>query len=330
MKSEDEWMSKMTVRSCCQPLDCGGLTLLFLPMAEGAQHDLRTHDARCAESQSGIQPPQSKASRHGRGSAEWRLDERLRFVVVGVLFVALLLLLFPSTARAAELAGVRQLVVATAPSWDAFEGSAQRFERAGGAWKAVGKPWTVLYGKRGLAWGSGMHGQEEKGLRKVENDGRSPAGVFRIGTIYTYDSALPSGSDYPFHTVTAADAWIDDVNHPKYNQHVVVDPKNPPPWYAKQRMRPGDFAYRWLVELRHNSDPPIPGQGSAIFLHLRRAPHKPSVGCTVMAEPDLVTLIRWLRADANPHFALVPRAEYAAKWKAWNLPPPDVASALLQ
>jgi L,D-peptidoglycan transpeptidase YkuD (ErfK/YbiS/YcfS/YnhG family) len=241
----------------------------------------------------------------------------------------IVLCLFSSVA-AGELDGVRQLVVATAPSWDAFEGSAQRFERAGGAWKAVGKPWAVLYGKRGLAWGLGIHGQEEAGLHKVENDGRSPAGIFRIGTVYTYDSALPAGSDYPFHTVTAADAWIDDGTHPQYNQHVIVDPKNPPPWYVKQRMRLGDFAYRWLVEVRHNSDPPVPGKGSAIFFHLRRAPHRPSTGCTVMAEPDLTTLIRWLRAEAKPHFVLLPRAEYAAKWKAWNLPPPDTAKALLQ
>ena len=239
-------------------------------------------------------------------------------------------LVFSCAANAGDLDGVRQIVVAIAPSWDAFEGSAQRFERVGGEWKAVGKPWAVLYGKRGLAWGSGVHGQEEKGLRKVENDGRSPAGVFRIGTVYTYDSALPAGSDYPFHTVTAADTWIDDVNHPQYNRHVIVDPRNPPPWYAKQRMRPGDFAYRWLVELRHNADPPVPGQGSAIFLHLRRAPHKGSVGCTVMAEPDLVALMRWLRADAKPHFVLLPREEYAAKWKAWSLPAPAAAQALLR
>jgi hypothetical protein len=49
-----------------------------------------------------------------------------------------------------------------------------------------------------------------------------------------------------------------------------------------------------------------------------------------MAEPDLVGLIRWLRADAKPHFVLLPRDEYAAKWKPWNLPPPATASALLR
>ena len=242
----------------------------------------------------------------------------------------MLLLIFPSVARAAELDGIRQLIVAIAPSWDANSGNAQRFERTSAGWKAVGKPWPVLFGKNGIAWGSGIRGQEEKGLHKAERDGRAPAGLFRIGTIYTYDRALPEGSDYPFHTVTDADAWVDDVNHPKYNRHVIVDPKNPPPWFAKQRMRLGDFAYRWLVEIRHNSDPPVPGKGSAIFFHIRRGPQKPSAGCTTMAEENLVTMIRWLRADARPHFALLPQSEYAAKWKSWNLPTPDSAAALLR
>ena len=57
-------------------------------------------------------------------------------------------------------------------------------------------------------------------------------------------------------------------------------------------MRSGDFAYRWLVEIRHNADPPVPGYGSAIFFHIRRGPSRPSAGCTTMAEKNLVELIR--------------------------------------
>lgn len=239
------------------------------------------------------------------------------------LAAALALFLTAGIAWPADLDGVRQLVVAIAPSWDSTTGTARRFERASGAWRPVGEAWPVLFGRSGLAWGIGVRGQEEKGPRKVERDGRAPAGLFRIGKIYTYDRALPVGSDYPFHTVTAADAWIDDVAHPQYNRHVLVDPASPPPWYLKQRMRLGDFAYRWLVEIRHNADPPQPGAGSAIFFHLRRGPDRPSSGCTVMAEQALVALIRWLRAEARPHFVLLPRAEYAAKWKAWELPAPE-------
>ena len=231
--------------------------------------------------------------------------------------------------HAGDLDQTRQLIVSIAPDWNSNTGVLQRFERDGRGWKAVGEPWRVLYGKNGLAWGLGVRGQEQAGTKKVERDKRAPAGLFKIGKIYTYDSVLPSGSSFPFHTVTTADAWIDDVNHPQYNQHVTIDPANPPAWFAKQKMRHNDFAYRWLVEIRHNSDPPQPGLGSAIFFHIRRGAQKPSAGCTTMAEADLVKMIRWLRADARPHYALLPRSEYTRLWKSWDLPSPEVAAALL-
>ncbi len=207
-----------------------------------------------------------------------------------------------------------------------MRGQVQLFERAPGAkWKPVSPSWPVLFGKKGLAWGSGRAGQNEAGLRKVERDMRAPAGLFQIGKVYTYDAQLPSGSDYPFHQVTTADAWIDDVNHPDYNRFVrIPDPANPPAWFAKQKMRHNDFAYRWLVEIRHNSDPPVAGAGSAIFFHIRRGVDRPSAGCTTMAESNLVKMISWLRPAAKPHYVLLPTAEYARKWQSWQLPPPEL------
>jgi len=222
--------------------------------------------------------------------------------------------------NASDLSGVSQLIVGTASDWNSNKGNIQRYEKIGKDWKPVGEPIPVLFGRSGLAWGRGVRGQEQTGSGKVEKDWRAPAGLFRIGKIYTYDKALPAGSDYPFHTVGEGDAWVDDVSNPKYNQHVVVDPANPPSWFEKQKMRHGDFAYHWLVEIRHNSDPPAAGKGSAIFFHIRRGPNKPSAGCTTMAKDDLVTLIRWLRADAHPHYALLPKAEYERLWKSWGLP----------
>ena len=178
-------------------------------------------------------------------------------------------------------------------------------------------------------WGRGVLGTDEPGPHKAERDGRAPAGVFRIGKIYTEDPALPAGADFPMRTIGRGDAWIDDPKHPQYNQHVVIDPANPPPWFEKQKMRHGDFAYRWLVEIRHNSDPPVAGAGSAIFFHIRRGPQRPSAGCTTMAQDDLVSLIKWLRAEHRPHYALLPKSEYLAKWKAWGLPSPEEAALLL-
>lgn len=224
---------------------------------------------------------------------------------------------------------VDQLIVSISPGWNSKSGKLQLFERSGDQWKAVGEPWDVLYGPAGLAWGRGVHGTEEAGIRKVERDKRAPAGVFKMGKIYTYDKALPEGAQYPFRTVGKGDAWIDDSTHPDYNKHVVVDPANPPAWFEKQKMRHNDFAYRWLLEIRHNSDPPVPNAGSAIFFHMRRGPTRPSAGCTVMAESNLIRLMRWMRAERNPHYALLPKAEYLQKWKEWGLPSPEEAAAML-
>lgn len=238
--------------------------------------------------------------------------------------VTVLLLLF--SASSARAAGVpddcQQLIVGLAPDWNSMRGTLQRFERAGnGPWQRVSPPIAVLFGKKGLAWGRGLAGQAETGLHKTERDGRAPAGVFRIGKIYTYDAALPPGADFPFHQVTAADAWIDDPTRPDYNQQIAIeDPAHSPSWFAKEKMRHNDFAYRWLVEIRHNSDPPRPNEGSAIFFHIRRGTARPTAGCTTMAEADLVALITWLRADRNPCYVLVPRVVYQEKEKSWNLP----------
>ena len=217
-----------------------------------------------------------------------------------------------------------QLILGIAPTWNSIRGELRLFERSpGGKWEAVSAPSPVLFGKNGVAWGTGLAGQNESGLRKKERDGRAPAGVFEIGKVFGYDPQLPPGADYPYHQVTEADIWSDDPRSANYNRHIVIDPKNPPDNYTHEKMRSGDFAYHWLIEIRHNSDPPVPGGGSAIFFHIRRGVNRPTTGCTTMAKADLVKLITWLRAGRHPCYALLPAAEYDKKWRAWNLPSPE-------
>jgi L,D-peptidoglycan transpeptidase YkuD (ErfK/YbiS/YcfS/YnhG family) len=242
--------------------------------------------------------------------------------------VCALLLLASSVYAAGVPDDCTQLLLGVAPDWNSMKGELRLYERAhGGAWRQNGEAIAVLFGKNGLAWGTGLAGQDEDGLRKKERDGRAPAGVFRLGKVYTYDAQLPPGSDYPFHQVSEADVWSDDPRSPNYNRHIVIDPKNPPDNYTHERMRSGDFAYRWLIEVRHNSDPPVPGAGSAIFFHIRRGVSRPTAGCTTMAEENLVRVISWLRSASRPCYALLPQAEYAKKWQSWKLPPPKNAVA---
>jgi L,D-peptidoglycan transpeptidase YkuD (ErfK/YbiS/YcfS/YnhG family) len=218
-----------------------------------------------------------------------------------------------------------QLILGIAPSWDSMRGELRLFERSrDGDWAPVVGTFPVLFGKNGVAWGAGLAGQNEAGLRKKERDGRAPAGVFEIGQIFGYDPHLPAGAEYPYHQVTEADVWSDDPLSPNYNRHVVIDPKNPPDDYTHEKMRSGDFAYHWLIEIRHNSDPPMPGAGSAIFFHIRRGVNRPTTGCTTMAKENLVKLITWLRAKRHPCYALLPAVEYDKKWRSWKLPSPEI------
>lgn len=246
-----------------------------------------------------------------------------KFWIVGLTSLAMSARLF------ALDSSIAQLAVSIAPDWDSPSGKLQLFEREGSGWKAASPPFRVLYGKNGLAWGRGIQGLNEPGIQKTERDKRAPAGIFKIGTIYTYDPALPAGASYPFHTITDADAWIDDPNLPHYNQHVVIDAKNPPPWFEKQKMRLNDPPHRWLIEIRHNADPPVPNAGSAIFFHIQRGPDRSSAGCTVMQEASIVRIIQWLRKEKNPHYVLLPREEYLRRWKAWGLPSPRESPGLL-
>jgi L,D-peptidoglycan transpeptidase YkuD (ErfK/YbiS/YcfS/YnhG family) len=241
------------------------------------------------------------------------------------LLISLLMLLATSVHADGVPDDCTQLIVGTAATWDSTRGELRLFERArGGDWTAVAGPFPVLFGKKGIAWGTGLAGQNEPGLRKKERDGRAPAGIFEIGKVFGYDPHLPPGADYPYHQVTEADVWSDDPRSPNYNRHIVIDPKNPPDNYTREKMRSGDFAYHWLVEIRHNSDPPVQGAGSAIFFHIRRGVNRPSTGCTTMARENLVKMITWLRAKRHPCYALLPANEYDTKWRSWNLPSPKL------
>src|SRR5437764_14773695 len=108
-----------------------------------------------------------------------------------------------------------QLILGIAPTWNSMRGDLRLFERArGGDWVSVAGPFPVLFGKNGVAWGTGLAGQNEPGLRKQESDGRGPAGVFEIGEVFGYDSNLPPGADYTYRQVTEADVWSDGAGSP--------------------------------------------------------------------------------------------------------------------
>ena len=53
-----------------------------------------------------------------------------------------------------------QLILGIAPTWNSMRGELRLLERSrGGEWAAASGPFPVLFGKNGIAWGTGLAGQ---------------------------------------------------------------------------------------------------------------------------------------------------------------------------
>ncbi len=215
-----------------------------------------------------------------------------------------------------------QLVTAVVADWDSPTAELRRWQReqAGAPWRPAGRPWTAVIGQ-GAAWGQGLHGDGAPGRpgpRKREGDRRSPAGLFTIGPAFGYAAAPPTGTRVAYTAVDASWQCVDDPASAHYNR--VLDQRTvTPDWSSAEAMRRRDALYTWVVAIRHNQAA-TPGGGSCIFLHVWRDAGHPTVGCTAMAEADLVRLLAALDPAAHPVLALLPAAEYAALAPAWGLP----------
>ncbi|WP_250339716.1 L,D-transpeptidase family protein [Luteibacter flocculans] len=219
----------------------------------------------------------------------------------------------------------RQMIVVTTDDWNADHGVLRAYVREGAQWKAVGPAADVTIGKRGSAWGIGLNPPERDGPVKKEGDGRSPAGVFRIGQAFGYAESAPTALAY--RGLTASDYCVDVDSSPYYNQ--IVDARDVGEKAVAGATEPmrrdlhfnGDHAYRIGFVIEHNPDG-RKGRGSCIFAHLWKSPTTGTAGCTAMTDATMERLLAWLDPSKKPVFVLLPKPEYARLREAWNLPTP--------
>lgn len=123
---------------------------------------------------------------------------------------------------------------------------------------------------------------------KREGDNRSPLGVWPIRSVLYRPDVYPKGpaTALPVQAIRQDDGWCDAPGDPAYNRPV----KLPYPASAERLWR-DDTVYDLIVVLGHNDDPPVPGLGSAIFLHLARDGYLGTEGCVALARPDIEALL---------------------------------------
>ncbi len=222
-------------------------------------------------------------------------------------------------------ASTRQLIVVVTGDWDAVTGTLFRFERsADGPWRAVGDAFPIVVGKTGLAWGVGVANWSTEATDadpvKREGDGRAPAGIFRLGTAFGFAPADSLSSlRLPYAMLTRGTDCVDDSHSSHYNTLVDSTALAAPDWSSAERMR--DIReYRLGIVVEHNADPPAPGRGSCIFLHIWDGPRVGTEGCTAMRSDNLSALVGWLDPADVPLLVQLPWAEYQRHRAQWALP----------
>lgn len=199
-------------------------------------------------------------------------------------------------------AGTRQAILVTTRSETASSGELRRYRRGAGGFAQAGGAIAIRIGAAGFGRGRGLPvGAALAALpEKREGDRRSPAGVFRLGVSFGPGARGPGS--WPWRQTDARDRFVDDPTSPHYNTWQRAPTRGRPRWRSAEDLS----RYSLGLVVEHNTSPVRAGAGSAIFLHATPSLRAPSVGCTVMAERDLIALLRWLRPEDRPLLVQLP------------------------
>jgi len=149
----------------------------------------------------------------------------------------------------------------------------------------------LAYGNGRLTWpgGTAPAACGRGGVRpdKREGDGASPLGTYKlVEAYYRPDRLAPPPTGLKLTALRPSDGWVDDPADPQYNRLVSL------PYRARhETMWREDGLYDLVVLIGYNTDPPVAGRGSAIFLHVARPDFAPTEGCIAIGRDILAELL---------------------------------------
>jgi L,D-peptidoglycan transpeptidase YkuD (ErfK/YbiS/YcfS/YnhG family) len=190
--------------------------------------------------------------------------------------------------RLVGVGSATQVIAVSASGYGQTTATLTAYQQDATGWHQVFGPWLVHVGYAGFA----PPGQ------KREGDGRTPSGSF--GFQFMFGVLADPGVQFPFRPVTGRNiVWADDPSSPLYNQWVDTTMAN-----AGAAPEPMDDApaYDYGAVIAYNTSPTIPGEGSAIFLHVSDG--GPTVGCVSLPTSELLAVLRWLSPGAQPRIIM--------------------------
>lgn len=218
----------------------------------------------------------------------------------------------------------KQLVIVLTDSVKSAKGELIYFERQNdkSSWKKISNTVPIVLGRNGLGWGRGLNSIDSLKLpMKTEGDGRSPAGVFKLGAAFGYASSDEmKGLKISYIPITEMIECIDDVKSSYYNMIVTRDKIEKVDWQSSEKMFFAEIWYQQGIVVEQNTNPTVNGSGSCIFLHNWSQPNETTTGCTEMEPEKLKELIYWLDSSSNPVLVQLTKQLFTEYQQIWHLP----------
>lgn len=162
------------------------------------------------------------------------------------------------------------------------------FEKVDGVWEYSNELSSV----------DGYVGSQGVSIQASEYTQHTPSGLYSLGTAFGICDNPGTKMDY--FNVTDNSYWIDDPNSNYYNQH--VEGSEDADWQSAEHLIDYNPAYNYAVFIEYNTNPIIPGNGSAFFIHVG---YEPTAGCVSMAENSMIQLLCWLNPEKKPHIFIM-------------------------
>lgn len=192
------------------------------------------------------------------------------------------------------ISNVSQILLVMADDAEDCKATARAYEKVNGLWQPVFEVMEAVIGNKGLTYD------------KKEGDKKSPAGMFPL--YRCFGSEENPGTKLIYTKFEKNDFWVDDVNSEFYNTYQKGLPGGR--WNSAEDLFETGKLYRYFVVVEYNTDNPVPGKGSAIFLHIWKGKDSYTSGCTAMSEENLLKIIRWLEPAKNPHLLQIPANDF--------------------
>lgn len=185
------------------------------------------------------------------------------------------------------LSGAEHLVLVTSRDMNQSEGIVRYYEKSRDrrTWVEIEVAHKAVLGHAGLGWGYQFDHLRQGGEPvKKEGDRRTPAGIFRLGPSFGFNS----NSSIPDYKIIEKGKTfcVDDPTSPYYNQ--IVDAADVSQKVSGERMWKISV-YEKGVVVRYPTNRKS-ARGSCIFFHIWRSSNSPTLGCIGVSEGDIKTL----------------------------------------